>query len=721
MSSRNRAISIVGGRRIIVTLGVFYIAVATAWAFIRITSGIPLGNVSIISLLIAGPGLTLLYYGYRLPTFDIHSEFYSTVVGRCLTGLGVMVGIFILYSLQPGETVDEPSTILILTALASVAGLAAGIHDAKAKTRTRELEQRNHELKHTQSELEETVQQLEKANTQLAESNKRLEHYQQYTDRVLNTIHDIFYVLEKDGSLQRWNESLTETMGYSNAEITSMNAVDFVDDDDQERIADAIVDGFETGSLQLETELITKRDERIPYEFAATTLETPDGKEVLAGIGRDISERKERERELERRASQQRVIADLGQLALETDNLDELMDEAARQVADVLDNEYCKVLDLDNESEKLLLRQGVGWQKGVVGEATISAVEADSQAAYTLANDHPIIVENLETETRFSGPSLLTNHDVRSGISTIIGPIDEPWGILGTHDTDRKTFSDEDVNFVQSVANVLAEAIERQQYQENLERLVNDLETSNERLEQFAYATSHDLQEPLRMVSSYLQLLESRYSEELDEDAEEFIAFAVDGADRMRAMIEGLLQYSRVETRGDPLEPVELENVLADTRENLQVKIEEHDAEITAEALPRVEGDKEQLQQVFQNLLSNAIEYSGEEPPQIHVAAKRNGTKWEVSVTDNGIGINPDDQERIFEVFQRLHSREEHPGTGIGLALCERIIERHGGEIRVESTSGEGSTFSFTLPAVEPGSEDLASKVGLGRYSIRGR
>ncbi|WP_232703564.1 PAS domain-containing protein [Halobacterium wangiae] len=224
------------------------------------------------------------------------------------------------------------------------------------------------------------------------------------------------------------------------------------------------------------------------------------------------------------------------------------------------------------------------------------------------------------------------------------------------------------------------------------------LEESNERLEQFAYAASHDLQEPLRMISSYLQLLEDRYTEDLEGDGQEFVEFAVDGAERMRDMIQGLLAYSRVETQGNPFEPVDLDTIVADICEDLGVKIEERDADITIEDLPTVAGDASQLRQVFQNLLDNAIEYSGDAPPRIHVAAERDGDEWAISISDEGIGIDTKNQERVFEVFQRLHSRDEHPGTGLGLALCERIIERHGGDIWVESEPGEGTTFSFTLP-----------------------
>ncbi|WP_049924972.1 PAS domain-containing sensor histidine kinase [Halopiger goleimassiliensis] len=242
---------------------------------------------------------------------------------------------------------------------------------------------------------------------------------------------------------------------------------------------------------------------------------------------------------------------------------------------------------------------------------------------------------------------------------------------------------------------------ERKEYQRRLEETIDQLEESNRRLEQFAYAASHDLQEPLRMVSSYLQLIENRYDDALDEDGEEFLAFAIDGAERMREMIDGLLAYSRVETQADPLEPVDLDPILEDVMEDLQISIEESDAEITVGDLPRVEGDAGQLRQLFQNLVSNAIEYSGDEPPKVRIDAARRDRRWEISVSDDGIGIDPDEQERVFEVFQRLHSRDEHSGTGIGLALCQRIAERHDGDIWVDSEPGEGATFFVTLPAAD--------------------
>ncbi|ADB59171.1 PAS/PAC sensor signal transduction histidine kinase [Haloterrigena turkmenica DSM 5511] len=260
--------------------------------------------------------------------------------------------------------------------------------------------------------------------------------------------------------------------------------------------------------------------------------------------------------------------------------------------------------------------------------------------------------------------------------------------------------SDDEGDPVRAVG-VVRDVTDRKERERQLRELVERLEESNERLEQFAYAASHDLQEPLRMVSSYLRLIENRYGDAFDEDGEEFLEFAVEGADRMREMIQGLLEYSRVEAEGEPFQAVDLNVVLEDVCEDLQLRVDDSGAEITSERLPTVEGDANQLRQVFQNLLSNAIEYSGQEPPRIHVSAERDGAKWILSVRDEGIGIDPDHADRIFEVFESLHTNDEHAGTGIGLALCERIVERHGGDIWVESTPGEGSTFSVTLPDPE--------------------
>ncbi|MCL5960742.1 MAG: ATP-binding protein [Chloroflexi bacterium] len=225
-----------------------------------------------------------------------------------------------------------------------------------------------------------------------------------------------------------------------------------------------------------------------------------------------------------------------------------------------------------------------------------------------------------------------------------------------------------------------------------------ELERSNADLQQFAYVASHDLQEPLRMVASYVQLLARRYQGKLDSDADEFIAYAVDGATRMQVLINDLLAYSRVGTRGRPPAATEASAALQEAMSNLQFAIEESGAEITHDALPAVQADRPQLVQLFQNLIGNSIKFHGEETPRIHVSAEPKGSDWVFSVRDNGVGIAPEYFQRIFLLFQRLHGRAEYRGTGIGLAICKRIVERHGGRIWVESEVGRGSIFYFSLP-----------------------
>lgn len=242
--------------------------------------------------------------------------------------------------------------------------------------------------------------------------------------------------------------------------------------------------------------------------------------------------------------------------------------------------------------------------------------------------------------------------------------------------------------------------------EEKLKKTLEDLEHSNKELEQFAYVASHDLQEPLRMVSSYTQLLERRYKDKLDADAKEFIAYAVDGANRMQRLIQDLLAYSRVSSRGRPLTPADCNAVLGHVHINLSVAIEENSARVTHDELPLVMADETQLVQVFQNLIGNAIKFHAEEPPRIHVSAEKNEKEWIFSVKDNGKGIDPQYHERIFVIFQRLQGKGEYPGTGIGLAICKRIIERHGGRIWVESEPGKGSTFYFTIPVRRGGNHE---------------
>ena len=242
---------------------------------------------------------------------------------------------------------------------------------------------------------------------------------------------------------------------------------------------------------------------------------------------------------------------------------------------------------------------------------------------------------------------------------------------------------------------ILADVTELQKTKLRLQESVDELEESNERLQQFAYVASHDLQEPVRMVSSYMRLLDDEYGDELDEEAQEYIDFAVDGADRMREMIDDLLAYSRVRRQAEPFTEVDADAVLDETLQDLKLRLEEADATVTSEPLPVVEADRSQLGQLFQNLIENAVSHA-EDAPEIHIGCRQKDDEFVFSVADDGPGIPEAQQEKVFQLFKQ--GERDGEGTGIGLAICDRIVSRHDGDIWVESSEGEGATFYFSIP-----------------------
>lgn len=245
---------------------------------------------------------------------------------------------------------------------------------------------------------------------------------------------------------------------------------------------------------------------------------------------------------------------------------------------------------------------------------------------------------------------------------------------------------------------IIRDITERKWAEQKLIHSMEELSRSNAELQQFAYVASHDLQEPLRMITSYTKLLERRYKDKLDSNANEYIAFAVDGAMRMQQLINDLLAYSRVTSRCRNFEPVNCTEVFNRVAKNLKIAIEESGAAITQDHLPAVMADPSQLTQLFQNLIGNALKFRGEAPPRVHVSAEKKESEWIFSVSDNGIGIDPQYYDRIFIVFQRLHGKEDYPGSGIGLSICKKIVERHSGRIWLKSEPGKGATFYFSLP-----------------------
>ncbi|MBE2224027.1 MAG: GAF domain-containing protein [Anaerolineae bacterium] len=271
-------------------------------------------------------------------------------------------------------------------------------------------------------------------------------------------------------------------------------------------------------------------------------------------------------------------------------------------------------------------------------------------------------------------------------------------GAINLASYKKNAYDQNDIAIVDEIAAPLAIAIQQARFLEEIRQHAKALEARNEELEQFAYVASHDLQEPLRIVVSYVQLLARQYEGQLDEDADIFIKYAIDAALRMRNLISDLLSYSRLDSRGKSFVQTDMNEVLEYVLADLSLAIEENAATITHDPLPIVLADSTQMSQILLNLISNAIKFKGKKNPEIHITASRQQEYWQFSVQDNGIGIEEQYLDRIFAIFQRLHTVEEYPGTGIGLAICKKIVERHNGKIWVESTIGQGTTFFFTLP-----------------------
>ena len=308
-------------------------------------------------------------------------------------------------------------------------------------------------------------------------------------------------------------------------------------------------------------------------------------------------------------------------------------------------------------------------------------------------------------------PGLMPEYEsgIRSFLSVPLIFNDRVIAVLNFRSLSEDTYTHHDVEVAQLIGAQVAGAIANSQLHADtvetdrvLQEQAVELTRSNAELEQFAYVASHDLQEPLRVIAGYVNLLEERYGDRIDEDGRDFIAYTTDAVHRMRNLINDLLDYSRVESDGNPFEQVDCNRALENALADLGVSIQETDAEVTAEPLPELSGDPVQISQLLENLIANAIKFRQDDvAPKIHVSCHRSDSDWQLSVSDNGIGIRPRYQDRIFGMFKRAHKRSKYPGTGIGLAMCSKIVERHGGTIWVESEVGEGSTFHFTIPAAQ--------------------
>jgi PAS domain S-box-containing protein len=477
---------------------------------------------------------------------------------------------------------------------------------------------------------------------------------------LLEAAPDAMVVVDQDGEIVLLNARAEKQFGYRRDELIGQKVTNIIPEGFAERL---IADGTRTAAEALAQhigtgiELSARRKDgtKFPIEIMLSPLESTDGILVTAAI-RDISVRKDAAKRLAQMEDRYRGLL-----------------EAAPDPM-VLVNQGGEIVLVNLQAEKVF-----GYRRDeLVGQSARKLISDDSvqrMIAYTRRT-----VEGAFAEQSRIGIELEGRHkDGRTiPIEVTLSPLETTEGSL--------------------LAAAIRDTTTRKKADGVLLQTVKELNRSNEELAQFAYIASHDLQEPLRMVASYTQLLSKRYKGKLDADADEFIAFAVDGANRMQLLIQALLTFSRIGTKAKELVDTSSEEALKHAITNLSGAIEDSGALVTHDPLPTVTADEGQLVQLFQNLVSNAIKYQRPGVPRVHVSSTKNGgTKWIFSVRDNGLGIESKYFERIFGMFQRLHGREEFAGTGIGLAICKKIVERHGGSISVESQPGQGSTFRFAL------------------------
>ncbi len=480
---------------------------------------------------------------------------------------------------------------------------------------------------------------------------------------LLEAAPDAMVVADQGGEIVLLNLQAERQFGYRRDELLGQPVTNIIPEGFAERlIADDLRSTEDALAQQIGTgiELIGLRKDgsRFPIELMLSPLETAEGTLVTAAI-RNISLRKAAEKHLDEMEGKYCGLLEAAPDAM------------------VVVNQDGDIVLLNLQAEKRF-----GYRRDeLLGQKVTNIIPQGF--AERLVADELRSAKDAEEQQIGTGIELiaLRKDGTEFPIEIMLSPLESAEGIL--------------------VTAAIRDICVRKKAEAHLLRKVEELNRSNEELAQFAYIASHDLQEPLRMVASYTQLLSKRYKGKLDADADEFIAFAVDGASRMQRLIQGLLAYSRVGTKGEQPRCISSDKALQQALVNLGGAVRDSGAVVTHDPLPNVMADEMQLVQLFQNLVGNAIKFQTSGAPKVHVSATNNGTNWTISVTDNGIGIDPQYFERIFGVFQRLHKRDEFAGTGIGLAICKKIVERHGGTIWVESEPGCGSTFRFALASIE--------------------
>jgi signal transduction histidine kinase len=424
----------------------------------------------------------------------------------------------------------------------------------------------------------------------------------------------------------------------------------------------------------------------------------------LIGVATDITDRIEVEERARKQEAQARLAryealrADVSTALSADGRLPAILQQCTEAMVRHLGVALARIWTFDTQAQVLEFQAGAGKYRDADARFARVPLQHPLNLGCIARERRPYLTNDLERSPRFAGPHWAKGEGFTSfaGYPLVVG--EQLVGVMVLF--AYQPLPEDLAPALGAIADALAQGLQRRRAELELDARVTELARSNAELEQFAYVASHDLQEPLRMVASFSELLARRYQGQLDEKAHRYIQFAVDGVTRMQRLIQDLLAFSRVGTQGQPPTATDSQLVLGRALGNLAAAIAERGARVTADPLPTVRADEIQLEQLLQNLIGNALKFCAPDvSPRIHLSARREGSEWIFSVRDNGIGIEPLYFDRIFVIFQRLHGKERYPGTGMGLAICKKIVERHGGRIWVESTPGQGSTFSFTLPA----------------------
>ncbi|MFE4106668.1 PAS domain S-box protein [Almyronema epifaneia] len=519
----------------------------------------------------------------------------------------------------------------------------------------------------------------------------------------------------EDGEILQISNALTEITGYTFADLPTIQhwvQLAYRDRSQQVRLDISKLFGLAQRVDEGEYKVQIKNGEFRIWEFSSAPLNRlADGRRVVISMASDVTERKQAETALTKRLKQQAAIAQLSQQALIKSDLDNLFDQTTQLLAQSLEIDFVKVSELLPEGDRLRLRAGVGWRAGLIGQATLSA-NRNSQAGYTLSVKQPVVVQDLRHETRFTGSDLLINHHVISGISVLIeGVAHRPFGVLGVHTTQPRTFTQDDINFVQTVANVLASALERHHNEKKIQQLnvsleervslrTQQLEELNQELQAFTYSVSHDLRAPLRAMQGFSQALLEDNHEQLDSLGKEYVTRIEQAAASLDQLIQDLLTYSRLGRTDICLQPIDLNQIVEEVTQLLAADLQTTQTHLVLKKpFPSVLGSYRILVQVLANLLSNAIKFVAPDVnPVVQVWGESYGDRCRLWISDNGIGIALQHQTRIFSPFERLHGVESYPGTGIGLAIVKRGVERLQGQVGLESQLGQGSRFWLELP-----------------------